>query len=306
LLVISTLSAGARAACAQATPEQQLEKEVPELRSVTGETPRAVADAMVRSLLARFEQLATKSSDAAGEALRPKASEAPAAAPASAASASAPAAAPKAESPVPARPVQSLLPLDPIYRFVDRAGHVVYTNIVETVPLEERERGKLELRLITADTELGVELSARLRQEHETRIQTPVCDQLRAAIDTPPLRRLWDEHAPLLGGAAMLVAFVLFIPSMLGRFGVSLWMRMLATIIPLMAVIALGTLGYEQARTSLQAQQLQAQPCLADTFDKLTREGGGLDCQAELLRSLVALQASQGAADAAHLGSAEP
>jgi hypothetical protein len=162
----------------------------------------------------------------------------------------------------------------------------VYTNVVERVPLTQRERGKLDLSRISLNSELGTALSNRLKQEHRALRESAACDGLLEQISMPPLLRLWDQQWPLVVGAGALLLFALYIPGILRRFGVSLPLRMLAFLLPFVALSALLAHGLGQTDERASELRKKAAPCMPETFDELRDRGAELWEQAELVRSL--------------------
>jgi len=189
----------------------------------------------------------------------------------------------------------------PIYRFVDRSGHVVFTNIEERVPLAQREKSEVDLSHISLHSELGNALRARLEQEHAALSASGYCAELRSALAMPTLQRVWHDYAPLVVCGGLLLAFALYTPFALKRFGGTVWARTLSMAIPTLAVAGMLSYALDQTGKTISGLKDQLEPCVAQTFARAGQGaggsgGGGLQQQAALVQKLQRLVADHPAA----------
>jgi hypothetical protein len=184
------------------------------------------------------------------------------------------------------------------YRYVARDGRAVYTNIVEQVPVEQRERGKLDLSRISLNSEIGAELDRRFAEQHAELSASSYCRMLFDASAQGPLRRAWEEYAPLIVCGGLLLAFLLFTPSALRRFGAPVWAKTLMMAIPSLALGGLITFTMAQTNKALAELKQRVKPCASETFAELGREPDALLRRSRLVGSLQREVARlQGAAD---------
>lgn len=172
------------------------------------------------------------------------------------------------------------------YRYVARNGRAVYTNIVEQVPLEQREHAKLDLSHISLNTEIGAELNRRFAEQHAELSASSYCRMLFDAAAQGPLRRAWEEFAPLIVCGGLLLAFLLFTPSALRRFGAPVWAKTLMMAIPSLAVGGLITFTMMQTNKALAELKRRVKPCAGETFAALAREPDALVQRSRLVSEL--------------------
>jgi hypothetical protein len=157
-----------------------------------------------------------------------------------------------------------------IYRYVNKNGRVVYTNIVEQVPVAQRERGKMDLSRITLNTEVGTEIDRHLAEEHAALTKSPYCRQLREAANVGLIERLWQDFAPLITCGGILFALLLFTPAALRRFGAPEWAKVLMMAIPSLALAGLVMFSMSYTNNTIVQLKARARPCAAETFAKLS------------------------------------
>jgi hypothetical protein len=156
-----------------------------------------------------------------------------------------------------------------MYRYKDATGRTVYTNVEEQVPLEQRRSARVPLERVSLNTEVGNEITRRLQAEHEALIRTPYCTQLRQAAETSFVTRLWDEFAPLVVAALVLLLLLAISPIALRRFGAGPWSRMLSMAIPTVFAVGLLVFSMEKTHRSMQAVKTRARPCSEESFASL-------------------------------------
>lgn len=156
-----------------------------------------------------------------------------------------------------------------MHRYVNRKGRVVYTNIEESVPLEQRRTSPIDLRDVPLHHELAHDLDALLEEQHKALMQSSYCQKIRAASHDSFLSRLWSEHSPLVIAAGVLVVLLFFSPSALRRFGTSLLSKVLLVAIPMLMVCGLMGFSTMQTNESMREIKVGASLCEGDTFAKL-------------------------------------
>ena len=173
-----------------------------------------------------------------------------------------------------------------LYRYVNRQGRVVYTNIEEQVPLEQRAKGKLDLSRIELNTEIGTELDRRLEQQHAVLTKSSYCKQLRDAASEGFLSRLWNDFAPLLVCGGLLLCFLLYTPQALRRFGAPVWAKTLMMAIPSLAIAGVITFSMTHTNNAIADLKRRVQPCAQDSFARLKSEPNALLKHAQLVEYL--------------------
>lgn len=157
-----------------------------------------------------------------------------------------------------------------IYRYTNKHGRIEYTNIVEQVPPGQRARARVDLSRVSLNTEVGTEIERRLEEEHAALTKSPYCSRLRAAANTGFLERLWEDFAPLIACGGMLLAFLLFTPAALRRFGAPAWAKVLTMAIPALAIAGLLMFSMNYTNATIAQLKQQAKPCASETFAKLS------------------------------------
>jgi hypothetical protein len=175
---------------------------------------------------------------------------------------------------------------DELYRYVGRDGRMVYTNIGEQVPIEQRASARLDLSHIPLNSEVGAELDRRFEQEHEQLRASSYCETLRAAAGDGFLPRLWHDFGPLVLCGGVLLGFLLFTPTALRRFGAPVWAKTLMMAIPSLAVGGLVAYTMTQTNRTLVELKERVKPCAADTFAQLRAEPGALAKRSALVEQL--------------------
>lgn len=177
-------------------------------------------------------------------------------------------------------------PAETYYRYVRPDGRVEYTNIEEQVPVEQRFAARVDLSRISLNTELGNELDRRFQREHEALIETPYCKERREEAAQGFWARLFDEYGPLVVCGGLLVAFLLFTPSALRKYGGPVWAKTLMTAIPALAVG--GVMTFSMMKTGKTVSRLEelATPCEGQTFAALSRYDNPVLKHAQLLELL--------------------
>lgn len=172
------------------------------------------------------------------------------------------------------------------YKYVRPDGRVVYTNITEQVPLEQRERGKLDLSRISLNSELGAELDRGFAAEHAELRESTYCQALRAAAEVSLLERIWEDFAPLVVCGAVMLAFVLFTPYAMRAFGAPVWAKTLMMAIPSLAIAGLVAFTMNHTNKAIVKLKEQVKPCAAESFAELRSEPDALAKRSQMIEEL--------------------
>jgi hypothetical protein len=173
-----------------------------------------------------------------------------------------------------------------MYRYRSGKGRVVYTNVQEQVPVEQRPEATMDLSMISLNTALGNEIAQRLRREHAALIETPFCERLRDAAAQPFWQHLWTDFAPLVVAAAILLLLLLFSPAALRRFGAPAWSKALAMAVPMLFGVGLLVFALEKTEKSIASVKNRAKPCSSDAFAELGDKPGSVARHAQLVQDL--------------------
>ncbi|MFI5306952.1 MAG: hypothetical protein ACHQ53_06360 [Polyangiales bacterium] len=172
------------------------------------------------------------------------------------------------------------------YRYVNAAGHVVYTNILEQVPLEQRPKALVSLRKVELNTETGNALRQNIDEQYAALQGSSYCQNLRAAADTGFIDKLWSDDKPEIacGGAVLLL--LLLSPVALRRFGAPAGARVLTLALPALGLAALTVFAMTSTNDAIVALKERVKPCLNETFAKLGAEKDALTKQTQLVDQL--------------------
>lgn len=130
-----------------------------------------------------------------------------------------------------------------MYKYRGARGQVVYTNLSSSVPPDQRERARIDLRAVPLNSELGASINRELEQRFDALRGSDACSQLRAAADESVWERAWrDQRVLVVCGGAMLL-LLLASPWMHSRGWGAQWARVLFTAMPMLGLVAIsGTL----------------------------------------------------------------
>jgi hypothetical protein len=167
-----------------------------------------------------------------------------------------------APAPAPAPPQQ-------IYKYIGKNGRVVYTNILDEVPPDQRKGGEVDLSKVALNTSVGNDLNKRLTQEHEKLAASPYCQELKQAAAKNEYEQLWDDHAVGIVCGGTIVFLLLITPTMLRKVHPPEWARVLTKAIPMLLIVGGAMYGMQIANKKAMAVRQQLKPCLKETFDGL-------------------------------------
>jgi hypothetical protein len=173
-----------------------------------------------------------------------------------------------------------------IYRYVDTKGRVVYTNAAEQLPLDKRESARVDLSRVSLNTEVGAEMNRRLEQQHAALTQTSYCKRLIESANAGALERAWDNDPISVLCAGGVLLLLLFSPSMLRRVDAPTWAKTLMFAIPLLAVVGVISFMISHAERTLAAVKSRAEPCMHETFARLSGDKDSLLRRSQLVEQL--------------------
>ncbi|MEY4581229.1 MAG: hypothetical protein RL701_5932 [Pseudomonadota bacterium] len=183
--------------------------------------------------------------------------------------------------------VSAAQPVEPVLYRYRSAGRTVYTNLEGTVPNDQRNTARIDLRNVPLNSTLGKELDQQFKDRYEKLKESSACSQLQAAAREPwwsltYLKR--PEHQPLwlCGGALLLI--VLCTPWMLSKGWGSAWARVLKTAGPLLGFVGFSAFTLMKMNRSADELQLRASRCEAGSYTA----ANGLPQKFQLVQALEA------------------
>jgi hypothetical protein len=172
-------------------------------------------------------------------------------------------------SPAYAEPAAAPAAPQQIYKYKTKDGRVVYTNIVDEVPPEQRPGGKVDLSKVALNTSVGNDLNKRLAQEHAQLSASPYCKELEKVANKNAYEQLWDDHAPAIVCGGLIAVLILMTPTMLRRVNPPDWAKVLSKAIPTLLVLGGAMYGMTEANKLAVSARAKLKPCLSETFQSL-------------------------------------
>jgi len=173
-----------------------------------------------------------------------------------------------------------------MYRYIDTHGRAVYTNIEEQVPLDQRVAARMDLSHVSLNGEIAGELDRRLHEEHTALTKSPYCRELRKAADAGLVASVWNNYPSLVMCAAALLAFILYSPIAIKRFGGQVWARTLSMAIPALTITGLISFSITETNKSISRLKQEAAPCSETAFTRLSAAANPVAKHAELIAQL--------------------
>jgi len=121
---------------------------------------------------------------------------------------------------------------DRVFKYKNQQGREVFTNVSESVPLEQRAQAELDLSHVPLNSEVGTQINARLSAEHRKLSDSPYCQEALREAEEHRLEDLWHEYGPLFVVGAVILLFLLASPMMMKRVAVPDWVRTLRFVVP--------------------------------------------------------------------------
>jgi len=192
-----------------------------------------------------------------------------------------------------AKPAAPARPPGPseMYKYKNHEGREVYTNIVEQIPVEEREAALLDLSHITLNSQLGTEIHHRLTAAHSKLIDSDYCQDIRDNAKSRAFKDIWDEYAPLIICGILLLLFVLGSPFMVRSVGGPAWSRTLMFALPALAFggfIMYSMTSTNRAIVRFKQAQSQEESCEEGALDGAVAGSGtgALGRQLDLIKNM--------------------
>lgn len=156
-----------------------------------------------------------------------------------------------------------------IYKYKTPDGRIVYTNILDEVPPEQRVGGKVDLSKVALNTSVGNDINGRLAEEHRQLSESPYCRELEQIANKSALEQLWDDYAPVIVCGGLIALLLLMTPTMLRSVNPPDWAKVLSKAIPALFVIGGAMYGMSTATKMATEARAKLKPCLNETFEGL-------------------------------------
>lgn len=176
--------------------------------------------------------------------------------------------------------------LEGTYRYRGREGREVFTNVIESVPLAQREGSQLDLSHVPLNSELGTQINARLTSEHQRLVRSDYCVDARQRQEEGSLWALWDRYSPIIVTGACILLFLLITPAMFRRVSVPEWVRTLRFAIPVLAVSGVLLYSMMEANRGIGGMLAGEAPCEPETWERLGERESPLAARLALVQAL--------------------
>ena len=173
-----------------------------------------------------------------------------------------------------------------LYRYVERGGRTVFTNLATTVPANQRELSRIDLRHVPLNSLLAADLDHELSRRYQDLRTSGTCERLRAQTEAPWWQRAWDTHRPLVLCAGALLLLLALTPWMASKGWGAPWARVLWTAFPLLGFVGTTATLLRQSSNSLSRMESSLKQCEPGAW----QSAGGLPQRFQLVQSLEAEQ----------------
>ena len=181
-----------------------------------------------------------------------------------------------AEPTAPAAPtdtgVVSLMPRDgdefpnTIYRYRNKRGRLVFTNIWDQIPASQRAKAeKVDLSKVTLNEQVGAELDASMDHEFETLSRTPECKEVKERA-SHWLGPIWQDYGHLIVIGGIFLALLIATPYALRRIDAPTWSRTLTKSLMLLGFVGVFMHTSVRAGQTYDAMKRAAAPCMKETW----------------------------------------
>ncbi len=177
------------------------------------------------------------------------------------------------------------------YRYRTAEGRWAFTGNLDMVPPEQRTSAEpMDLSNVSLNTELGNAINESVAEQHRQLAASDDCTTATSEADQSTLDRMWTDHRPALGIAALALALLFAMPAVARRIGAPLTGRVMMFALPIFGLLGALTFGLTEARNSLTRSRETADLCSSESFVAApARE------RAERLERLEAVLAREGA-----------
>jgi len=154
-----------------------------------------------------------------------------------------------------------------IYRYRNKRGRTVFTNIWDQIPANQRARAqKMDLSHVTLNPQIGAELDASMQMQFEAASASPECKKVKAEA-AHWMRPIWNDYGHLIILGAVMLLLVLATPFALRRIDAPVWARTLTRSFMLLAFVAVFMHTTVRAGKMYQSMRDAAAPCERETWN---------------------------------------
>lgn len=177
------------------------------------------------------------------------------------------------------------------YRYRTAEGRWAFTGNLEMVPPGQRASAEpMDLSHVSLNTELGNAINESVAEQHRRLAASDDCATATGDADQSTLDRMWTDHRPALGIAALALALLFAMPMLARRIGAPLAGKVMMFVLPILGLLGALTFGLTEAQKSLGRARETADLCSTESFIAApARE------RAERLQRLEAVLAREGA-----------
>ncbi|RLB56931.1 MAG: hypothetical protein DRJ42_01885 [Deltaproteobacteria bacterium] len=177
------------------------------------------------------------------------------------------------------------------YRYRTAEGRWAFTGNLDMVPPEQRASAEpMDLSNVSLNTDLGNAINESMAAQHERLAASDGCTAADEEAGQDTIARMWANHRPALGIAALALLLLFAMPMLARRIGAPLAGRVVMFALPIFGLLGALTFGLTEARLSLAGARETADLCSTESFARApARE------RAERLERLEAVLAREGA-----------
>lgn len=176
-----------------------------------------------------------------------------------------------------------------IYRYRNKRGRTVFTNIWDDIPPAHRARAeKVDLSHVTLNPQIGAELDASMQHEFEVLSASPECRQAKEEA-AHWLKPIWDDYGHLIVLGAIMLALLLATPYALKRIDAPVWSRTLTKSFMMLGFVGLFMHTTVSAGKTYKAMKSAAEPCERETWAGLANQKDERPNKVKLLMELQAM-----------------
>lgn len=182
-----------------------------------------------------------------------------------------------------------------IYEYVGPQGRRVYVNGIDRVPERYRKRSReVDLSHISLNEELAEDLKEAVDQQLGLLWRSDYCVTARDLAARPWWAVMWSRHSHLIAIGGVLLLFLLMSPFLVRSIGAPRWTKMLMVLLPLLAVMALGSTVAISTSRALGRVREAANPCRPEQFAEVGDTPAGQAQRVHLVQHLRQQIASAG------------
>jgi hypothetical protein len=153
-----------------------------------------------------------------------------------------------------------------IYRYRTKRGRVVFTNIWDQIPANQRAHAEtMDLSHVTLNPQIGAELDASIQTQFEAASSSPECKKVKAQA-AHWLKPIWDDYGHLIILGIVMLVLVLATPFALRQVDAPVWARTLTRSFMLLAFVGVFMHTTVRAGKTYQSLRDAAAPCQEQTW----------------------------------------